>query len=125
MTVIVWPGVSVASRDRVMELLFGDGGRFVRPVTISTDASTGGPESRGRSHTARLWPVTRMASRRLYRAAPQLMMSSRRRAGDTGSRPFLVMVNSAPSPNRAQMSMRSSEAFRKYQGWVLWTDGAR
>jgi len=37
------------------------------------------------------------------------------------------MVNpaSARSPNLAQMSMRSSAAIRKYQGWVLWTDGAR
>ena len=102
-------------------------GRFVRPVTISTDASTSGPESPGSSHTARSWPVTRMASRRLYRAAPQLMMSSRRRAADTGSRPFPFMVNSVPtpSPNLAQMSMRSSATIRKYQGWVLWTDGAR
>jgi len=37
------------------------------------------------------------------------------------------MVNSvsAPSPNLAQMSMRSSATIRNYQGWVLWTDGAR
>jgi hypothetical protein len=55
------------------------------------------------------------------------MMSSRRRAADTGSRPAPFMVNPAPapSPNRAQMSMRSSATIRKYQGWVLWTDGAR
>ena len=127
MTVIVWPAVGVASRDRVVEFLFGDGGPL-RPARHDLDR-----REHQRAGIAGEQPHREVVAGHPD-GQPQVVQGGTTADDELAAQgrghreppvPFMVNSVPAPSPNLAQMSMRSSATIRKYQGWVLWTDGAR